>query len=179
MLVVSKPADLLSHINYDLGHGDWILVDQRKIDEFASISGDHQWIHVDTKRAVNEMPDGKTIAHGLLTLCMSAALAGNVLKIEQLRQSINYGIDKVRFTSSCHWSGLGNGSLLDDGVDPFPLRLRFTYIYAAVERETRASTCERAPIEVADGDQVEGVAEHIYAAHRLIRAAEQGSEPHQ
>ena len=99
MLVVSKPADLLSHINYDLGHGDWILVDQRKIDEFASISGDHQWIHVDTKRAVNEMPDGKTIAHGLLTLCMSAALAGNVLKIQQLGQSINYGIDKVRFTS--------------------------------------------------------------------------------
>ena len=45
------------------------------------------------------MPDGKTIAHGLLTLCMSAALAGNVLKIGQLKQSINYGIDKVRFTS--------------------------------------------------------------------------------
>ena len=45
------------------------------------------------------MPDGKTIAHGLLTLCMSADLAGNVLKIEQLKQSINYGIDKVRFTS--------------------------------------------------------------------------------
>ena len=99
MLVVSKPADLLSHINYDLGHGDWILVDQKKIDEFASISGDYQWIHVDTERAVNEMPDGKTIAHGLLTLCMSAALAGNVLKIERLKQSINYGIDKVRFTS--------------------------------------------------------------------------------
>ena len=99
MLIVSKPADLLSHINYDLGHGDWILVDQRKIDKFASISGDYQWIHVDTKRAVKEMPNGKTIAHGLLTLCMSAALAANVLKIEQLKQSINYGIDKVRFTS--------------------------------------------------------------------------------
>lgn len=99
MLIVSKPKDLLNHINYDLGYGDWILVDQRKIDEFASISGDYQWIHVDTKRAVKEMPNGKTIAHGLLTLCMSAALAGNVLKIEQLKQSINYGIDKVRFTS--------------------------------------------------------------------------------
>ena len=80
MLVVSEPKDLLSHINYDLGHGDWILVDQRKIDEFASISGDYQWIHVDTKRAVNEMPDGKTIAHGLLTLCMSAALARECFK---------------------------------------------------------------------------------------------------
>jgi len=57
LLVVSTPKDLLSYINYDLGYGQWILVDQGKIDEFASISGDYQWIHVDTKRAVNEMPD--------------------------------------------------------------------------------------------------------------------------
>ena len=99
MLVVSEPKDLLDHINHNLGYGEWILIDQKKINEFASISGDHQWIHVDTDRAVNEMPDGRTIAHGLLTLCMSADLAGNVLKIEQLKQSINYGIDKVRFTS--------------------------------------------------------------------------------
>ena len=99
MLVVSEPKDLLDHKNHNLGYGEWILIDQKKINEFASISGDHQWIHVDTDRAVNEMPDGKTIAHGLLTLCMSADLAGNVLKIEQLKQSINYGIDKVRFTS--------------------------------------------------------------------------------
>ena len=99
MLVVSEPKNLLDHINHNLGYGEWILIDQKKINEFASISGDHQWIHVDTDRAVNEMPDGKTIAHGLLTLCMSADLAGNVLKIEQLKQSINYGIDKVRFTS--------------------------------------------------------------------------------
>ncbi|MFL2800879.1 MAG: MaoC family dehydratase [Paracoccaceae bacterium] len=99
MLVVSEPKDLLHHINHDLGHGEWVLIDQKKINEFASVSGDHQWIHVDADRAVNEMPDGKTIAHGLLTLCMSADLARNVLKIEQLKQSINYGIDKVRFTS--------------------------------------------------------------------------------
>ena len=99
MLVVSEPKDLLHHINHDLGYGEWVLIDQKKINEFASVSGDHQWIHVDADRAVNEMPDGKTIAHGLLTLCMSADLARNVLKIEQLKQSINYGIDKVRFTS--------------------------------------------------------------------------------
>ena len=86
-------------MNHDLGYGEWILIDQKKINEFASLSGDDQWIHVDTDRAVSEMPDGKTIAHGLLTLCMSADLAKNVLKIEQLKQSINYGIDKVRFTS--------------------------------------------------------------------------------
>ena len=93
MLVVSEPKDLLDHINHNLGYGEWILIDQKKINEFASVSGDHQWIHVDADRAVNEMPDGKTIAHGLLTLCMSADLARDVLKIEQLKQSINYGID--------------------------------------------------------------------------------------
>ena len=90
---------LKNEIGNELGISPWHTVDQGQINTFAEATGDHQWIHVDTKRAVNEMPDGKTIAHGLLTLCMSAALAGNVLKIEQLRQSINYGIDKVRFTS--------------------------------------------------------------------------------
>ena len=92
-------AELADCVGEEIGVSDWFSIDQDRINDFADATGDHQWIHVDTKRAVNEMPDGKTIAHGLLTLCMSAALAGNVLKIEQLRQSINYGIDKVRFTS--------------------------------------------------------------------------------
>lgn len=98
MLKVKEPKELINYINYDLGYGDWILVDQKMINAFASLSGDFQWIHVDTRKAQQNMPEGKTIAHGLLTLCMSPSLAGEILKIEKLKQSINYGIDKVRFT---------------------------------------------------------------------------------
>ena len=74
MLKVRFPQDLKKFENYDLGHSDWFLIDQELIDAFAKLSGDDQWIHVDTHRALSDMPEGKTIAHGLLSLCISPSL---------------------------------------------------------------------------------------------------------
>ncbi len=99
MLKVRYPQDLKKFENYDLGCSDWFLIDQELINTFAKLSGDDQWIHVDSDRALNEMPDGKTIAHGLLTLCISPTLGKNKIHIENLKQTLNYGIDKVRFIS--------------------------------------------------------------------------------
>jgi len=82
-----------------LGCSDWFLIDQELINAFAKLSGDDQWIHIDSDRALNEMPEGKTIAHGLLTLCISPTLGKNKIHIENLKQTLNYGIDKVRFIS--------------------------------------------------------------------------------
>src|SRR5438034_8181680 len=70
MLKVETPKDLLQHIGRELGPSDWITVDQAMIDRFADATGDHQWIHVDVERARREMPGGKTIAHGYLTLSL-------------------------------------------------------------------------------------------------------------
>ena len=69
MLTVETPQDLKKHIGKTLGPSDWLVVDQAMIDKFAEATGDHQWIHVDVERAKKEMPGGKTIAHGYLTLC--------------------------------------------------------------------------------------------------------------
>ena len=99
MLKVSYPQDLKEFENYDLGCSDWFLIDQELINAFAKLSGDDQWIHIDSDRALNEMPEGKTIAHGLLTLCISPTLGKNKIHIENLKQTLNYGIDKVRFIS--------------------------------------------------------------------------------
>ena len=99
MLKVRYPQDLKKFENYDLGCSDWFLIDQKLINAFAKLSGDDQWIHIDTDRALNEMPEGKTIAHGLLTLCISPTLGKNKIHIENLKQTLNYGIDKVRFIS--------------------------------------------------------------------------------
>ena len=99
MLKVRYPQDLKKFENYDLGYSDWFLIDQELINAFAKLSGDDQWIHVDSNRALNEMPDGKTIAHGLLTLCLSPTLGKNKFHIEDLKHTLNYGIDKVRFIS--------------------------------------------------------------------------------
>ena len=99
MLKVRCPQDLKEFENYDLGCSDWFLIDQKLINAFAKLSGDDQWIHIDSDRALNEMPEGKTIAHGLLTLCISPTLGKNKIHIENLKQTLNYGIDKVRFIS--------------------------------------------------------------------------------
>ena len=99
MLKVRYPQDLKKFENFDLGCSDWFLIDQELIDAFAKLSGDDQWIHIDSDRALNEMPEGKTIAHGLLTLCVSPTLGNNKIHIEFLKHTLNYGIDKVRFIS--------------------------------------------------------------------------------
>ena len=64
MLKVRFPQELKRYENYDLGYSDWFLIDQQLINAFAQLSGDDQWIHVDTGRAFNEMPDGKQLLTG-------------------------------------------------------------------------------------------------------------------
>jgi len=99
MLVVDRPAEMTAHVGQRLGVSDWITVDQAMIDKFADATGDHQWIHVDVERAKREMPGGKTIAHGFLTLSLVAALAHQIYDIRKRSRGINYGSNKVRFTA--------------------------------------------------------------------------------
>lgn len=99
MLTVERPADLKAHIGKSLGASEWVMVDQAMIDKFADATGDHQWIHVDVARAKTEMPNGKTIAHGYLTLSLVAMLSGQTHDISKRSRGINYGSNKVRFTA--------------------------------------------------------------------------------
>jgi acyl dehydratase len=86
-------------VGQETGISDWVEIDQDRIDKFADATGDHQWIHVDIERAKKEMPGGKTIAHGYLTLSLIPWLAGGFLKIDGVTRGINYGSNKVRFTN--------------------------------------------------------------------------------
>ena len=99
MLTVETPQDLRQHIGETLGPSDWITVDQAMIDKFAEVTGDHQWIHVDVERAKKEMPGGKTIAHGYLTLSLLPRLAPTLLKVNKRKRGLNYGSNKIRFTN--------------------------------------------------------------------------------
>jgi acyl dehydratase len=99
MLTVETPKDLKQHIGKTLGPSDWITVDQAMIDKFAEVTGDHQWIHVDVERAKKEMPGGKTIAHGYLTLSLLPRLAPTLLKVNKRKRGVNYGSNKIRFTN--------------------------------------------------------------------------------
>src|SRR5712664_1544990 len=98
-LKVEYAKDLLKLVGRELGPSEWVTVDQAMIDKFADATGDHQWIHVDVERAKKEMPGGKTIAHGFLTLSLVPRMAATLVTITKRSRGINYGSNKVRFTS--------------------------------------------------------------------------------
>lgn len=85
-------------VGHEIGLSDWVLVDQRRIDQFAECTGDNQWIHTDPERARKESPFRNTIAHGCLTLSIVAALAQEIGAIPQKTMAaFNQGFENVRF----------------------------------------------------------------------------------
>jgi len=81
-----------------LGVSDWVAIDQKRIDQFADCTDDHQWIHVDPERAARESTFGSTVAHGYLTLALLARFTYEVgLVPADAGQAFNYGLDRVRF----------------------------------------------------------------------------------
>jgi len=97
MKVIGSIADAEKAVGEELGVGDWIVVDQQRIDAFADITEDHQWIHVDVDRAKDESPYGATIAHGFLTLSLLPVLSSHNYRFENSKMRVNYGLNKVRF----------------------------------------------------------------------------------
>ena len=98
---VTTIDELKALAGQELGHGEWFEVTQERVNAFAEVTGDHQWIHVDTARAAAS-PFGGTIAHGYLTLAIQGLLnqgwQGVRLDLGQ-RMTINYGLNRVRFIS--------------------------------------------------------------------------------
>ena len=99
MRVIDYPKDMKNLIGQEIGVSDWVPIDQGMIDKFAEATGDHQWIHVDVERAKKEMPGGKTIAHGFLTLSLVPRLGATIWTITHRSRGLNYGLNKLRFTA--------------------------------------------------------------------------------
>lgn len=85
-------------VGQDLGVSDWVLVDQDRIDRFADVTEDHQWIHVDRERAAASAFK-TTIAHGFLTLSLIPHLTAQLWRVQNVKYALNYGCNKVRFPS--------------------------------------------------------------------------------
>lgn len=91
-------AAMKDMVGREVGVSAWITVDQRMIDRFAECTGDRQWIHVDIARARRESPFGAPVAHGYLTLSLVAVMSYDIgMMPEGVAESINYGLDRVRF----------------------------------------------------------------------------------
>jgi acyl dehydratase len=100
MTAATVLADLKRQVGSETFVGDWITVDQDRVNRFADATGDHQWIHVDVERAQRESPYGAPIAHGFLTLSMLpmlTAAGAQTPRYPGVKLTVNYGLNRVRF----------------------------------------------------------------------------------
>jgi acyl dehydratase len=95
---MSSIRELESRVGQEVGISPWVEITQERIDTFAKAIEDFQWIHVDPERAKTS-PFGKTIAHGFLTLSLLSHLSEQTFAFSDRRMGINYGLNRVRFTS--------------------------------------------------------------------------------
>lgn len=97
-LVLESLPQLNAYVGKEIAITGWMQMTQQRIRQFAEISGDDQWIHVDADRAQRESPYGAAIAHGFLTLSLSTHFLREAIRLPpEVRQTINYGLNRVRF----------------------------------------------------------------------------------
>jgi acyl dehydratase len=100
-LRISGIEDLKARVGQELGVSDWREVTQQDIDDYARVTGDDQWLHVDPERAKNSQWGG-TIAHGYFTLSLGARFSYDMFAVDGIAYSLNYGLGKVRFPAPLH-----------------------------------------------------------------------------
>jgi acyl dehydratase len=100
-VVVEDVLSLRDYTGRDIAVTDWLLMTQERIDRFAEVTDDRQWIHIDSERAQKESPYGATIAHGFLTLSLLSHFMKQAIHIRSgVRMAVNYGLNRVRFPSA-------------------------------------------------------------------------------
>ena len=147
MKVIESVDQALLLIGEELGVSDWTDIDQKRIDAFADVTGDHQWIHVDADRARVESPYGTTIAHGFLTLSLIPALSKANYRVDNAKMGINYGLNKVRFLAPV---------VVDSRI-----RVRSQLLDAAKVDDTTVNLTVRHTVEIAGSDKPAAVADMI------------------
>lgn len=129
-----------ARIGQNIGTSKWFTVDQKRIDGFADVTEDHQFIHIDPERAKKETPFGGTIAHGFLTLSLLAPMGYDALPaLANRAMGINYGLDKVRFLNPVRAGARVRGHYkLVDITERSPKELLFKYeVTVEIEGEQR------------------------------------------
>ena len=96
MLTINSYEEFEKYLGQELGKSEWLEVDQDRINAFADATLDHQWIHVDPEKAKNG-PFGQTIVHGYLTLSLLPYMWEQIIKVNNLKMMVNYGMDKMKF----------------------------------------------------------------------------------
>jgi acyl dehydratase len=147
MKVISSIDDAVGLVGQELGVGEWKEIDQKRIDAFADVTEDHQWIHLDVERAKTESPYGTTIAHGFLTLSLIPGLSRDNFRVDNAKMAINYGLNKVRFLAAVPSGGR--------------IRARSELIDAEKVGDTMVNLTVRQTVELDGSDKPAAVADTI------------------
>jgi acyl dehydratase len=118
MRTIATLEELKSLVGQEVAVSDWIEITQERVNRFADATGDHQWIHVDVERA-KAGPFGAPIAHGFLTLSLMPTFFESALSVPS-RLSVNYGLNKVRFTSPVPVGSRLRARMTLQACDPLP-----------------------------------------------------------
>lgn len=94
--IYNTPKELFGSEGTELGPTDWLLIDQERVNGFADVTGDHQWIHVDPERS-KDGPFGGTIAHGYLTMSLVNFFLPDLIEVRGFSHAVNIGADRLRF----------------------------------------------------------------------------------
>ena len=97
LLHLKSPLGYADVVGVEFGPSRWVRLDQDLIDRFADTTGDTIWYHTDPKRAASELPGGRTIAHGLLTLSLIPGLLYELITYDEVGRALSYGYDRLRF----------------------------------------------------------------------------------
>lgn len=142
----STIQDAKARVGQEIGVSNWMLIEQERVNAFAQVTGDQQWIHVDVERATRESPFGGPIVHGYLTLSLLAKFAQECIHVEGIKLAVNYGLNRVRFAAP-----VKVGS-----------RVRAKFVLGAVEEiPGGAQLVWQAVIEIEGGDKPACVAEMV------------------
>jgi acyl dehydratase len=115
MITIAPETDITELIDKPAAYSDWLSIDQDRIDAFADITGDHQWLHTDPVRAAAG-PYGATIAHGFMLLALLPALSATAMAITGYADVVNYGLDRVRFPAAVRSGSRIRDRLVVDAV---------------------------------------------------------------
>jgi len=140
-LVLENPNSLTEWVGREIGATDWFTVPQNVIEEFADITGDRQWIHLDQGRARQYSPFRTTIAHGFLTLSLLSRFIRQVVEIRSgVRMTVNYGLNRVRFPAPLPAGGRIRAQFVLQSIKQVPDAVEATF-QVTIEVEGSVKPC--------------------------------------
>lgn len=142
--LVTDMAGLSNHVGEHLGYTEWQTMDQERVNQFADVTDDHNYIHVDVERA-KASPFGGTVAHGYLTLSLAAPVTMQLLKVTDSVAGVNYGLDRVRFPAplpvGSQWRGGAELVSVDEVPGGLQGKLKVTIEVKGAEKPAMVADC--------------------------------------